>query len=111
MRQGKLPVNKHPSTSEELCRCRSTYERCDLVFLVTSNVWDSELIIHLQEAYARLLSNCYNKQDVQSNLLSYRPMNQGSICAKVYPEGVQHIKGNNCGQNSQSLYVYQYSRF
>ena len=24
-------------------------------------------------------------------------MNQGPICAKVYPEGIQPIKGNNCG--------------
>ena len=24
-------------------------------------------------------------------------MNQGTICAKVYPEGVQPIKENNCG--------------
>ena len=24
-------------------------------------------------------------------------MNQGTICAKVYPEGVQSIKGNNFG--------------
>ena len=28
---------------------------------------------------------------------SYTPMNQGPICAKVYPEGIQPIKGNNCG--------------
>ena len=28
---------------------------------------------------------------------SYRPINEGTICAKVYPEGVQRIKGNNCG--------------
>ena len=34
---------------------------------------------------------------IQSNLPSYRPMNQGTICAKVYPEGVQPIKGNICG--------------
>ena len=25
------------------------------------------------------------------------PMNQGPICAKVYPEGIQPNKGNNCG--------------
>ena len=24
-------------------------------------------------------------------------MNQGPICAKVNPEGIQPIKGNNCG--------------
>ena len=24
-------------------------------------------------------------------------MNQGPICVKVYPEGIQPIKGNNCG--------------
>ena len=24
-------------------------------------------------------------------------MNQGTICAKVYPEGIQPVKGNNCG--------------
>ena len=24
-------------------------------------------------------------------------MNQGPICAKVYPEGIQPIKENNCG--------------
>ena len=61
--------------------------------LVTSSVGDSELIIHFQEVYARLFSNCYNKQGIQSNL----PMNQGTICAKVYPKGIQPVKGNNCG--------------
>ena len=50
-----------------------------------------------QEAYAVLFSNCYNKQGIQSNLPSYSPMNQGTICATVYPEDVQPIKGNNCG--------------
>ena len=92
-----FPVNKHPPTSEVICPCRSTYEGCDLVPLVTSSIGDSQLVVHLQEAYARLFSNCYNKQDIQSNFLSYRPMNQGTICAKAYPEGVQTIKGNNCG--------------
>ena len=51
---------------------RGTYEGCDLVPLVTSSVGDSELIIHFQEAYARLLSNCYFTQGIQSNLASYR---------------------------------------
>ena len=60
--------------------------------LVTSSIEDAELIILFQEAYAGLFSNCYNKQGIQSNLPSYRPMNQGTICAKVYPEGVQPIK-------------------
>ena len=68
-----------------------------MVPLVTSSVGDSELIIHFLEAYARLFSNCYNKLGIQSNLPSHRPMNQGTICAKVYPEGVLPIKGNNCG--------------
>ena len=81
-----FPVNKHPSNSEVIYRSRSTYEGCDLVPLATSSVGDSELIIHFQEAYARLFSNCYNKQGIQSSLPSYRPMNQGTICAKVYPE-------------------------
>ena len=44
-----------------------------------------------------LSPNCYNKQGIQSNLPSYTPMNQGPICAKVYPEGIQPIKVNNCG--------------
>ena len=92
-----FPVNKHPSISEVICRCRSTCEGCDLVCLVTSRIVDSERIINFQEAYARLFLNCYNKQGIQSNLPSYKPMNQGTICAKVYPEGVQPIKGNNCG--------------
>ena len=92
-----FPVNKYPSTSEVICRCRSTNEGCDLIPLVTSSVGDSELIIHFQESYAGFFSNCYNKQGIQSNMPSYRPMNQGTICAKVYPEGVQPIKGNNCG--------------
>ena len=35
-------------------RSRSTYERCDLVPRVTSSIVDSKLIIHFQEAYARL---------------------------------------------------------
>ena len=87
-----FPVNKHPSNSEVICRCRSTYEGCDLVPLVTASVRDSELIIHFQEAYARLFSNCYNKQGIQSNLPSYRPMNQGTICVKVYPEVFNHSR-------------------
>ena len=78
-------------------RYRSTYEGCALVPLVTSSIGDSELIIHFQEEYARPFPNCYNKQGIQSNLPSYRPMNQGTICAKVYPEGIKSIKGNNCG--------------
>ena len=77
-------------------RYRSTCEGCALVPLVTSSIGDSELIIHFQEAYARLFPNCYNKQGIQSNLPSYTPMNQGTICAKVYPGGIQPIKGNNC---------------
>ena len=92
-----FPVNKHPSTSEVIRRYRSTYEGCDLVPLVTSSIGDSELIIHFQEAYARLFPNCYNKQGIRSNLPTYTPMDQGTICAKVYPEGIQPIKGNNCG--------------
>ena len=63
-----------------------------MVPLATSSIGDSELIINFQEAYARLFSNCYNKQGIQSNLPSYTPMNQGAICAKVY-----QIKGKNCG--------------
>ena len=90
-------VNKHPSNSEVICHCRSTYEGCDLVPVVTFSVGDSELIISFQEAHARLFSNCYNKQGIQLNLHSNRSMNQGTICAKVYPEGVQAFKGNNCG--------------
>ena len=57
-----FPLNKHPSTSEVICRCRSTHEGYDLVPLVTSSIGDSEPIIHFQEAYVRLFSNCYNKQ-------------------------------------------------
>ena len=81
-----FPVNTHPSTSEVIRRYRSTYEECDLVPLVTSSIGDSELIIHFQGANARLFPNCYNKQGIQSNLSSYTPMNQGTICEKVYPE-------------------------
>ena len=91
-----FPVHKHPSTSEVIRRYRSTSEGCALVPLGTFSIWDSELIVHFQEAYARLFSNCYNKQGIQSNLPSYTPMNQGTICAKVYHEGIQPIKGNNC---------------
>ena len=91
-----FPVNKHSSTSEVIRRYRSTCEGCALVPLVTSSMGDSELIIHFQEVYARLFPNCYNKQGIQSNLPSYIPMNQGTICAKVYPEGIQPFKGNNC---------------
>ena len=75
-----FPVNKHPLTSGVICRYRSTCEGCDLVPLVTSSIEDSELIIHFLEAYARLFPNCYNKQGIQSNLPSYKPMNQGTIC-------------------------------
>ena len=64
----------------------------------------SELIIYFQEAYARLFPNCYNKQGIQRNLPSYTPTHQGTICAKVYPEGFQSIKGNNCGLISDSPY-------
>ena len=52
---------------------------CVLVPLVTSSIGDSELIIHFQEAYARLFPNCYNKQGIRSNLPSYTPVNQGTI--------------------------------
>ena len=62
-----------------------------------SIVGNSVLIIHFQEVYARLFSNCYNKQGIQSNLPSYRPMNQVTVCAKVYLEVFQPDKGNNCG--------------
>ena len=93
-----FPVNKHPSTSEVINRYRSTYEGCDLVPLITSSIGDSELIIQFQEAYARLFPNCFSKQGIQSNLPSYTPMNQGTICAQVYPEGIQPFKGNNCGR-------------
>ena len=92
-----LPVNKQPSASEAIRRYRSTYEGSDLISLVASRIGDSELLVHFQEAYARLFPNCYNKQGIQSNLPSYTPLNQGTIYAKVYPEGVQPIKGNNCG--------------
>ena len=79
-----------------------------MVPLVTSSIGNSELIILFQEAYARLFSNCYNKQGIQSNLPSYRPMNQGTICAKVYPEGIQPVKGNNCGLNPYfAIKIYQ----
>ena len=80
-------VNKHPSTSEVICRCRITCEGCDSVPVVTFRIVVSELIINFQEAYASIFSNCYYNQDIQSNLPSYRPMNQGDICEKVYPEG------------------------
>ena len=77
-----FPVNKHPSTSEVIRRYRSTYEGCGLVNLVASSIGDSELIIHFQEAYARLFPNCYNKQGIQSNLPSYTPVNQGLFVRK-----------------------------
>ena len=64
-----FPVNKHLSNSEVICRCRSTCEGCGLVSLVTSSVGDSELIIDFQEAYARLFSNCYNKQGFSQTCL------------------------------------------
>ena len=86
-----FPVNKHPSTSEVIRHYRSTYEGCDLIPLVTSSIGNSELIIHFQETYARSFPNCYNKQGIQSNFPSYTPMNQGTICAKVYPKGIQPI--------------------
>ena len=81
-----FPVNKHPSNSEVIRRYKSTYIGCDLVPLTTFSIGDSELIINLQEAYVRLFPNCYNKEGIQSNLPSYAPMNQGTICARVYPE-------------------------
>ena len=54
-----FPVNKYPPTSEVIRRCRSIYEGCDLVPLVTTSIGDSELIKLFQEAYARLFPNCY----------------------------------------------------
>ena len=48
---------------------RSTYEGYDLVPLVTSSIGDSELIIHFKEAYARLFTNCYNKQGFSQTCL------------------------------------------
>ena len=89
-------TNTRP-TSEVIRRYKSTYEGCDLFPLVTSSIGDSELNIHFQDAYARLFPNCYNKQGIRSNLPSCTPMNLGTICAKLYPEGIQPIKGNNCG--------------
>ena len=106
-----FPVNKHPSTSEVIRRHRSTYEGYDFVPLVTSSIGDSELIIHFQEAYARLFPNCYNKQGIQSNLPSYTTMNQGTIYAKVYPEGIQPIKGNNCGLIPSNIIYTEQSHF
>ena len=98
-------VNKHPSTSEVIRRYRSTCEGCALVLLLISSMGDSELIIHFQEAYARLSSNCYNKQGIQSNLPSYTPMNQGTICAKVYPEGrlIPHVVADMCSSLLKGL--------
>ena len=77
-----FPVNKHPSTSEVIRRYMNTYEGCDSGPLVTSSIVGSELIIHFQEANARLFPNCYNKQGIQSNLPSYTQMNQGTIVRK-----------------------------
>ena len=82
-----FPVHKQPSTSEVIRRYRSTCEGFALVPLVSSSIGDSELIIYFQETYAKLFPDCYNKQGIQSNLPSYTPMNQGTVCAKVYPEG------------------------
>ena len=44
---------------------------------------------------------------------SYKPMNQGTICAKVCPEEVQSIKGNNYGliPLGQSNYVSAMTNF
>ena len=84
-------MNTKGCLSLQVCKLE-TYEGCDLVPLVTSSIGDSELIIHFQEAYARLFPNCYNKQGIQSNLPSYTPMNQGTICAKVYPEGINQSR-------------------
>ena len=63
-----FPVNKHSSTCEVICRSNSTYEGCDLVPVATASIGDSERIIYCQEAYARVFSNCNNKQGIQSNL-------------------------------------------
>ena len=55
-----------------------------LVTLVTSSTGDSELIIHFQQACARLFPNCYNKQGIQSNLPSYTPNEPGNyLCESV----------------------------
>ena len=88
-----FPVNKHLSTSEVIRRNRSIYEGCDLVPLVTSSIGDSELIIHFQEAYARLFPNCYNEQGIQSNLPSYTPMNWELFVRKY----IQPIDRDNFG--------------
>ena len=81
-----FPVNKQPSTSVVIRRYRSTCEGCALVPQVTFSIGDSEIIIHFQEAYARLFLNCYNKHGIQSNLPSYTPMNQGTTVDSRYLE-------------------------
>ena len=92
---------KYPPTSEAICRCscRSTFETgFDLVPLVIPIVVASALIINFQEAYARLFSSCYSKQDIQPNLPSYRPMNWGTILR----ESISWNWSNNPG-NSDSI--------
>ena len=71
-------------------------------------IWFLLLLGDFQKA--RLFPNCYNKRGIQSILPSYTPMNQGTICAKVCPEGIQPIKGNNCGlipagRRSSSIHI------
>ena len=83
--------------------------------LVTSSIGNSEVIIHVHVAYARLFSYCYNKQGIQSNLPSHSPMNKGTIYVKVYSEGVQQIKGklwtDSCTLRAKDFSSFSICRF
>ena len=83
-----FPVKKQPSTFEVIRRYRAWFGSSS--YFQYWRFWTNY-------TFQMLFPNCYYKQGIQSNLPSYTPMNQGPICAKVYPEGIQPIKGNNCG--------------
>ena len=46
---------------------------------------------------AKFFSVCNKKHNIQSNCLSEKPVNRGTICEKAFPEVIQPVKGNDCG--------------
>ena len=81
--------NTIPSATTTFCLCRSTYEDCARVPLVTWKDRNYEPALYFQEAYTLLFSICYTKQGIQWKWRCKIPMNQsttlcGSIFLKVF---------------------------
>ena len=89
-----FPVNKQPSTLRWSAVVGAFMK--GVIWFGYFQYWGFWTNCTFSRSICKVFSNCYNKQGIQSNLPSYRPVNQGTICAKVYPDG-QPIKENNCG--------------